>query len=504
MKRTAGYIGLDVGTSGCKAAVFDEKGNILAEKRREYSLEYPAKGRVELNPVMVWKYVKEVLSDIGQERCDCEYRMIAVSSIGESMVMVDEEDNVLYNGILYLDERGAETVKRVDEVIGLDEMHRITGLPPRMFYSLNRILWMQEHESQILKKTMHYFLFEDYITYMLSGKRMVSQSTASKTWMMDVNGLKWSDEIGKAFHIPLERFSKIVQIGTIAGKIRTELARETGLSEEIRIVVGCHDQCAATLGAGCMKEGDVAAGEGSTESLNLVIDKNKLTDDFWDLDVCLEPYIVPGTYLVPVGQHTHGTSLRWFVNQFAKDLESIQTLSKNAYDMLNETCAEDAGEVFFLPYLTRANFMDPENRSLGVFLGVEVGTTREILYRALLEGVSFETRFCLEIMKSYNLPVKRMVAAGGCSKSEVLMQLKADILGCDVSILKNADAGISALAMICTVADGIYSGYKEAAEYFVNIAKKYSLRDGLHIIYDEKYRKYKIIRETMKQLYKQI
>ena len=504
MRKTAGYIGLDVGSSGCKGAVLDDKGNILTETRREYSFEYPAKGRVELNPVTVWNCVKEVLTEIAQETCDCELRMIAVSSIGESMVMVDEEDNVLYNGIIYLDERGRETIQQVDKWIDIDEMHRITGLPPRMFYSLNRILWMQKNEPQILEKAAHYFLFEDYITYMLSGERMVSQSTASKTWLMDVKKLEWSEKIGRAFHIPLEHFSRIVQIGTIAGNIRPELALETGLPETLKVVVGCHDQCAATLGAGCTVGGDVAAGEGSTESLNLVVEQDKLTDDFWNLDVCLEPYIVPGTYMVPVGQHTHGTSLRWFANQFAKDLKSVHLSSKSIYDMLNESCAEDTGEVFFLPYLTRANLMDAENHSLGVFLGIEVGTTREILYRALLEGVSFETRFCLEIMKASNLPVERLVAVGGCSKSDLFMQLKADILGCDVSILKNTDAGISALAMICTVADGVYSSYKEAADQFISISKKHCARDSKRVGYDEKYKKYKIIRETMKQLYTQI
>ena len=504
MRKTAAYIGLDVGSSGCKAAVLDRDGNILIEKRREYGFEYPSKGRVELNPVTVWSCVKEVLTDIAQEKCDCEIRMIAVSSIGEAMVMVDENDKVLYNGIMYLDERGPETVRQVDEAVGVDKMHRITGLPPRMFYSLNRILWMQKNEPQILEKTAHYFLFEDYITYMLSGKRLVSQSTASKTWMMDVKKLEWSEKIGKIFRVPLERFSKIVQIGTIAGNIRTELAKETGLPETVQVIVGCHDQCAATLGSGCVAGGDVAAGEGSTESLNLVVNREKLTDDFWNLDVCLEPYIVPGTYMVPVGQHTHGTSLRWFANQFAKDLKGMQTPTKSVYDMLNEICAPDAGEVFFLPYLTRANLMDGANRSLGVFLGMEVGTTREILYRALLEGVSFETRLCLDILKSSNLPVERMVAAGGCSKSELLMQMKADVLGCDVAILKNADAGISALAMICAVADGVYSSYEEAAEQFIGITRKYCMREKLHDVYSVKYEKYKIIRETMKKLYAQI
>ena len=221
MKKTAGYIGLDVGSSGCKAAVLDQKGNILTEKRREYSFEYPAKGRVELNPVTVWNCVKEVLADIAQENCDCELRMIAVSSIGESMVMVDEADNVLHNGIMYLDERGPETVRQVDECIGTDEMHRITGLPPRMFYSLNRLLWMQKHEPQILEKTAHYFLFEDYITFMLSGQKMVSQSTASKTWMMDVEKLEWSEKIGNTSMFrwsASQRLCRLVRLSEISDR----------------------------------------------------------------------------------------------------------------------------------------------------------------------------------------------------------------------------------------------------------------------------------------------
>ena len=118
--------------------------------------------------------------------------------------------------------------------------------------------------------------------------------------------------------------------------------------------------------------------------------------------------------------------------------------------------------------------------------------------------MSFETRLCLDILKSSNLPVERMVAAGGCSKSELLMQMKADVLGCDVAILKNADAGISALAMICAVADGVYSSYEEAAEQFIGITRKYCMREKLHDVYSVKYEKYKIIRETMKKLYAQI
>ena len=509
------YIGLDVGTSGCKASVVDELGHVLVTARREYHFECPGKGRVELNPDTVWNCAKETLKEIAAAGYDV--RLLSVSSIGESMVMVDGQDRVLRNGIVYLDERGPETVDLIRSRMGEERMQRITGLPLRVFFSLNRYLWLREHEPEIVEQTEHYFLFGDYITYMLTGERMIDPSTASKTLMLDVMKLDWSKEIGDAFDVPLERFSKVVPTGTIAGSIRPSLAEETGLPKTLRVVVGCHDQCAATLGAGGVEPGNLAAGEGSTESLNLVVSRERITERFFERNICLEPYIQPGSYMVPVGQHVHGTSIRWFVKQFGADFgttamqkESVQpdmapcrnteAESRSVYEIANENCAADSGEVFFLPYLTRANLMDAENTSLGVFLGLEVGTGRAQMYRALLEGLCFETKLCFDILDETGFPINRIVAAGGCSKSELFMQMKADVLQRPVYILENADAGIAALAMICAVANGVYRDYTEAAKAFVRTKRAYEPQRD----YSEKYAKYRTILTAVKALYNKI
>ena len=498
----AGYIGLDVGTSGCKASVVDEQGNVLVTARREYGFEYPGKGMVELNPNTVWGCAKETLKEIAAFGYDV--KMLSVSSIGESVVMVDEQDRVLRNGIVYLDERGPETVDMIREKMGDERIQHITGLPLRVFFSLNRHLWMREHEPELLKKAKHYFMFEDYITYMLTGERMLDPSSASKTLMLDAMALNWSAEIGDAFEMPLERFSKITPTGTVAGKIRPALAEETNLPKDLKVVVGCHDQCAATLGAGGVEEGDIAAGEGSTESLNLVVGKDRITERFFERKICLEPYVQPGQYMVPVGQHTHGTSIRWFVNEFGADFArngaAADSQDRNIFELANENCAADSGEVFFLPYLTRANLMDPDSRALGMFLGLEVGTDRAQMYRALLEGLCFETKQCFDILNATGFSIHKIVATGGCSKSDLLMQMKADVLGQPVHILENADAGISGLAMICAVADGAYSSYAEAAKVFVRTKREYVPQKD----YSEKYEKYCTILAAAKELYRKI
>lgn len=496
----AEYIGLDVGTSGCKAAVVDECGNVLASARREYRFSHSGKGRVELDPREVWGCAKETLREIAAS--GYHVRMLAVSSIGESVVMLDEHENVLRNGIVYLDERGPETMDWIRERIGEDRLQHITGLPIRVFFSLNRYLWLREHEPETVARTKRQFLFGDYITYMLTGERMIDPSTASKTYMLDAMALDWSPEICGAFEIPLEQFPNVTPTGTVAGKIRPSLAEETGLPKELQVVVGCHDQCAATLGAGGVAEGDIAAGEGSTESLNLVVNKDKITEKFYERKICLEPYIQPGQYVVPVGQHVHGTSIRWFVNEFGADFGkgTDGAAQKNIFELANENCAQECGEVFFIPYLARANLLDPKSRALGVFLGLEVGTDRAQMYRALLEGLCFETKLCFDVLDATGFPIHKIVATGGCSKSELLMQMKADVLGRPVHILENADAGISALAMICAVADGAYRDYAQAAKVFVRTKRAYvPQRD-----YSEKYRKYRIILDAAKELYTKI
>lgn len=497
----AAYIGLDVGTSGCKAAAVGVDGSIYASARREYGFECPVAGAVELNPDTVWKAVCETLSELGGMCSDMELRMLAVSSIGEAIVMLGKDDEILRNGITYLDQRGADTVPYISEKMGERYLHKLTGVPNNPMYTLNRYLWLKKHQPRITEKTEKCLMFGDYISYRLTGRRLIDPSSASRTMLFDAEHLVWSSEIGEVFGIPMETFSEIGETGTIIGEILPEIAAKTGLSDRLKVVLGCHDQCSALLGAGAVKPGDVMAGEGSTESINLIIGKEHFNDQFYERQLCFEPYIQKGQYLVPVGQLAHGTSIRWFVKEFWSELGTIAAQAGiSIYDMAERECAGDSGELYFLPYLSRVNSMDAGNQALGAFLGVELGSDRKQMYRALLEGLCFESKISFELLKKADLPVGRIVASGGCSKSPLFMQMKADVLKATIEILKNPDAGIIGLAMICAVADGAYENYAEAAKVFVKKGETYMPQRD----YENRYRKYCHISQTVKQLYKEL
>ena len=306
------------------------------------------------------------------------------------------------------------------------------------------------------------------------------------------------------FDVPLGKFSQLADAGAQLGRIRPSLALETGLPKNLVVVVGCHDQCASALGSGAVETGDIAAGEGSTESLNLVVEQKYISEEFKRRKLCYEPYVRPGQFLIPVGQHTHGTSIRWFVEKigWSNIANSGEMLGisggADVYEMAEKMCASETGSLFFLPHLTKAHLMDPDNSSLGAFVGLEMSTDKTKMYRAVLEGLCFETKICFEVIQSLGIPVNKIVASGGCSKSEILMQTKADVLEFPVDILENPDAGIAALAMICAVADRKYENYKEASEYFVKTGRRYvPCKD-----YREKYRQYIKVYSATKELYK--
>ena len=497
-----GYIGLDVGTSGCKAAIVNENGKILASARRVYTFERPAKGMVELNPVTVWKEVQDTLTEIAAlaGKLDCELRMLSVSSIGEAMVALDETDQVLHNGITYLDVRGEKSIPEIREKISRAELQRITGLPERAYFSLPGLLWLRKNKPQVLEKAVKYCMFGDYMAYMLTGERGIDPSTASKTQLLNTRTLDWAYDVGEIFEMPLERFPKVVTTGSRLGKIRPAIARQTGLPKSLIVLIGAHDQSAATLGSGGISSGDMILGEGSSEGLNLVIHKDELTDEYFDSQLALEPYIIPEHYLIPGGVSSHGTAIRWFVKQFGVDFSADDNPpipGVDVYDQANKNCAQDSGEIFFLPYLTRANVMDPDNKSLGIFLGLELDSSRSRMYRALLEGLSFETMASINTIEDLGYKVKTLTAVGGSAKSELFMQIKADVLRKNITILDNPDAGISGMAMICAVADGMYDSYKEARPHFVHAASVLKPQKD----YEEKYWKYLEIRLAAKELY---
>lgn len=465
------YIGLDVGTSGCKAAVMDESGAILAVASCEYAFEFPKPGWVELNPRTVWAAVMEALRGIAHAAGGA--RAIAVSSIGESLILLDEDDEPLANAIVYLDTRAAGAVDEVRSRFDPETLYGITGVPLNQMYSLCKLLWIKEHRPDILERARRIFLFGDYLTYMLSGERVIDPATASRTMMFDISSFTWSGEVFSRFDFSPEPYSKVVSTGTVAGCILPSVAAVCGLPQSLQVVVGAHDQVAATLGSGVIDPGDLLMCEGSTESLNLVVTKDRIRRDLlFRYEICMEPFIEPGRYIMPIGQLSHGTSIKWFVQSNRREYEAAARGTRSMYATADKLCAKDSGNLYFLPYLSGVNCMDASSRAPACFIGLDCETTVHVMYRAVLEGLSFETKSNMRLFDEANVPVNRIVASGGGARSKLFMQIKSDALEKRISTLDSSDSGTIGLAMICAKALGDIASYSDAASALVHIQEE--------------------------------
>ncbi len=496
------YIGLDIGTSGCKAAVVTNDARILAMANREYPLTMPENGYAELAPQLIWQKVREVLMDLSPFCTDVSG--LALSGIGESFVLLDQWDRPLYNFITYLDQRGDEVTNMIRRKIDEKHLYDITGLKLNKVYTLGRILWFRERMPELFQQAKSLLLFNDYFNFLMTGERAVDYGTASKTMLFDINRHEWSDELLSFFEIPGSLLSPVRETGTPVGQIKHELCNELQLPQGITVFLGCHDQIAANLGAGAFQPGNIMIGEGSSESINLVADisilseKNK--DRLLSKQICIEPFLTKDKYIVPVGLLAFGTSLKWYVNTFEQDtISRAQSEGLSVYAYLDRCCAERT-ELIFLPYLSKTNLMSTAGCPLGAFIGLCISVDRPELYRAVLEGLHFESRRNFELLKELGLSLNSIVVTGGLSKSALAMQIKADIFQEPINILETSEAGLIGLSIICAVALGDYKDYPAAVEVFVKH------KDCLYpqSDYASRYRSYCIASDCIKKLYSDI
>ncbi|MDR2476699.1 MAG: hypothetical protein LBD18_02805 [Treponema sp.] len=491
------YIGLDVGTSGCKAAIVDGQGAIYATAKREYSFEMPASGYAELDPALVWNAVLETLSEIGPRSGGVA--ALAVSSIGESLVMLDRDDKPLAKSIIYLDARGKDILPYIAGKIDARELFAITGMHNHRMYSLCRFLWYRKNTPSVIENADKICMFCDFLNYQLTGKRALDPGSASRSSMFNAKKREWSASIMDLFAIPQEKFSPVAATGAIIGNLLPQIARTTGLPKDLQVVLGCHDQCSATLGAGVLDQGQIMLGEGSTEGINAIIKTEHIDEDaLFKKQISLEPYISPDTYIAALGTLQHGTAIQWFVQNNAAFYDTKPSLeNETLFAKADRYCAENSGELYFIPYLSRSNIMDTANQALGCFIGLEFDSTVNTMYCAVLEGLAFETKYNMLNLEQSGYTPEFFAATGGGAKSALLMQIKADVLDCAINIPQSADSGIVGLAMICAVAMGEYHNYREAAERFIKIKKTFNPQTDCRM----RCNRYIQINRTIKKLY---
>lgn len=259
--------GLDVGTTGCKLAIYDQNARLLDVYYNEYESVHSG-GQHEIDFMVVKNGVKNLL-----KKAVAEYKIAAVgvTSFGETFAMLDENDNILAPSMLYTDPRGKEECDALCKAIGTEKLTLLTGVKPHQMYSISKIVWNKNNNPEAFLKCKRILLGQDFIVYTLTGNAVIDYSLAARTGAFDVEKKCWIKEIFDVCGVDISLMSKAVGSGNVAGNIKTSLKEELGIDYDITIVNGCHDQVAAMIGAGVFDETTAMDGTGTVECIPVIL-----------------------------------------------------------------------------------------------------------------------------------------------------------------------------------------------------------------------------------------
>jgi len=494
-------IGIDVGTTGCKATIINNMGQICVSEYVEYTNQKSTPGFQEIDANDVWKNVLYVI-----EKCVSKYKnekieAISVSTLGEAVVPLNEKGEVLGVGMLYTDARGTEEVAELEKGMDRIKFMKISGVYPQKMYSLAKIMWIKKHLPEIYNQTKVFVPFDGFILSRLGAPIHTSYSLAARTMAFNITEKKWSKEILDVAGVSMHKMPEAVLSGTVVGHMSQDIARKMGFTNNIMLVAGGHDQSCATLGLGVYLPETASDGLGSVESINPIFDKPILNAKMADDGFACVPHIIKDMYITYAFSYTAGRLFKWYRDVFAQyDMLRAKEKGCDIYTMLIDEMSDNISDLYVLPYLAGAATPYMDDKIQGAFIGMTLDTKLQDLVRACLEGMTFESMLNIEHLKNAGVEVKQLKAAGGMTKSDKFMQMKADMMGIEISTLQCSEAGTLGVGILASVAAGIYPNIEEATKSIVKVGRVFRPDMQKHIIYKEKFEVYKTIYPALKQI----
>ena len=442
-------LGLDVGTTGCKAIAFTPDGDTVATAYREYPLYSPQPGWQELDPEEVWQNVREALSEVSSKTKADPIVALAISSQGEACHAIDKKGRCLTRSIVSFDGRTADYPSWWLERIPAIDIARISGMPLHGMYSLNKLMWFKEHCPDAYRDAWKFVCYEDFVHARLGLPPVMSHSLAARTMALDVRQGDWSSKLLDIAGIDRELLPDTRASGEVVGTIPDSVAADLGLPRGITVVTGGHDQPAGALGAGILESGEAIYSLGTVEAICPIFGSFTMTESLVEGNLCCYPACVPGLFASLAFNFTGGSLLKWYRDTWAgAEVAEAAEKGVDVYDLLCSRIPSKPENLLMLPHFTVTGtpYFDTESR--GLIAGLTLNTTREEVVSAILSGVTYEMKLNLELLQSSGIQIRRLRAIGGGAKSPIWVQRKADIMGIPIAVLETTEAPALGMAML--------------------------------------------------------
>lgn len=504
-------LGMDCGTTNIKAIIIGEDGHVAAEASRPSKFLKPGPNMHEQDANEWWKNTVEIFQSLTEQAGHdivCKIRGISISSHTVTMLPLDKDGNPLRNALTYQDSRSGKELNYILDTIGFDNFVRIVGGQPSVAFLPNKILWFKNHEPELFAKTAYFVQASSYLNYKLTNVLSQDIDQATRSQCLDINTMKWSDEIGKVIGIYLNKyFPDLYPVDGIIGCVTAEAAAITGLIPGIPVVAGCSDAMASMHATGMSQLGE--AGESSgTSSLVFVGSDVKSAPD---IPVVTKPCTIDGMpWVFDAPITTTGAAIKWYIDTLAAE-EKYYANEHNIgiYDYLNKLALDSkpgSNGLFFYPYLLGERAPLWNDYARGMFIGMGMDTKRSDIIRSVFEGTAFALRHVIETVKESGARADSLRICGGGAKSHTWAEIKAAMLRMPVKLLDNKSGDVPVGdALIVGHKVGVFSDLPKAVENIVKVTEIIQPNEEWADVYDKLYpyyiKMYQHLDDDLKQLH---
>jgi len=474
-------MGVDLGSTSLKAVIYDTDGNAVAKGSRPTEQFHPDCDHPEWTvwqPEQIWggmaEAIGEAVAALGDAR---QVKALAVTGMGMDGVPIDESGKWLYPFISWHDPRTAPQHQWWLENVTAEKTFAIGGNPVWPINSALRLLWMAEHEPEILGRTDKWLLIEDFLNFMLTGRRVTDYSMASCTMLFDQTARDWSDELLTASGIRRDLLCEALPSGTPIGEITAAAARATGLAEGTVVVLGGHDHICGALPVGVFQPGVVLDVTGTWESVLTSTEQPVLKQELREKGVTVQAHVARDKYTA-WGGNVAADMLEWYRKLYGFEAaEKAKADGRSDWDhLIAEAAAAPVGSnrVMFLPHMSGASCPTVDPHSLGAFVGLSNRATSGDMLRAVIEGLDYQFLDIVSALEEcLETKLERFIAVGGATRNTFWMQNKADVVGRPIEVPEVEEATPLGAAILAGIGMGVFRDEQDAFEHVYKPGKTY-------------------------------
>ena len=445
--RDMNLMGIDMGTTSVKTAVFNEN----LEEKIKLTADYTLESKGDIIEFEAEKYWDIVSGEIAKVKAELDIDALAIDTQCETLILTDAEGNPVRKAIVWLDNRATEEAKMIEEHFGRKKVYDVTGQPEvTATWPASKLLWVKRNEPEVWAKTKKVFLLEDYILYKMTGKFITEKTLQSSTIYFDIKNNCWWREMLDFIGVEDGMLPELLDSGVYVGDF-----------DGIKVVTGAMDQVSGAIGAGIVKKGIVSVMTGTTM---VIFTPSDDVPEYDEASIVPCHYNYDGKYCLLSWSPTAGMALKWIKNALCENFSFAEL------DKLAEEIAPGSDGVTFLPYLCGSTMPKYNPTARGSFTGLTTEHTRAHFVRSVMEAIACTLKSNLDYL---DLDVDEIRAMGGGATSPLWCQMKSDMTGKKLVTLKNKETACLGGAILAGVGTGVFESVEKACEK-IQISKAYT------------------------------